>query len=61
MIITRKYARELARNGRAEEGGALKPDSRGRVYVVLTRFDLSRTDHYLATAADVMRLRPDNA
>lgn len=46
MIINRKTAEKLIKDGRAVVEGALKPDDKGRVYAILTRYDLQRTDHY---------------
>ena len=47
MIISKTHALRLIRAGKARPESALVPDSHGRVYVVLTRFDVQRTDHYL--------------
>ena len=47
MIITKEKAKKLIKEGKAEIEGKLKPDSCGRVYIILTRYDLQRTDHYL--------------
>lgn len=55
-IITNDYAKRLLAAGKAREEGLLKPDERGRQYVILTRLDCQRTDHYPATAADVTRI-----
>jgi hypothetical protein len=46
MIITRKHARQLIKQGKATHDGTLKPDQQGRVYAILTRHDQHRTDHY---------------
>jgi hypothetical protein len=48
MIVSASYAKRLIRQGRANNGGTLKPDERGRVYVILNRADIHRTDHYLS-------------
>ena len=45
MIITKKYAKQLIRQGNAREEGEMKENE--KEYVILTRFDLQRTDHYL--------------
>jgi len=49
MIISKKYALRLIREGKARKVGKLKPDpnDRYRVYVIVDRLDLQRTDHYL--------------
>lgn len=57
MTISRKYARELVMLGRAREDGILWEGEPGFPYVILTRFDLQRTDHYPATDADIARSR----
>ncbi len=54
MIISRKHARRILRAGRAAEIGLTTYE--GRKHVIVTRYDLQRTDHYLATDADEDRL-----
>lgn len=49
MIISKIHALRLIRAGKARAESALVHDAYGRVYVVLTRFDVQRTDHYLET------------
>lgn len=59
MIISRKYAKKLVREGKAEETGLTCEGHRwpeGDHLVVLNRFDLQRTDHYYAELADEERL-----
>jgi ASC-1-like (ASCH) protein len=46
MIISKKYAIQLVKQGKAKIEGKLKPDDRGTVYTIITRYDLQRTDHY---------------
>jgi hypothetical protein len=55
MIITRAYAQRLRRQGRARiegmtTGGDRWPDEPH--YVIVTRLDVQRVDHYLAETAD---------
>ena len=47
MIISKRHARKLVLEGKAKIEMTLKPDSQGRVYVAITRYDIQRTDHYL--------------
>ncbi len=47
MIITKQYAKKLIKEGRATKENELKADSTGKIYIVITRHDLARTDHYL--------------
>lgn len=47
MIITKKYALELIRKGKAVHSATLKPDEKGRVYVAVDRLDKHRVDHYV--------------
>ena len=47
MVITKKYAKSLIKKGKAVISTPLKPDSCGRVYVAIIRYDLQRTDHYI--------------
>jgi len=47
MIITKEYAKRLIKNNKAEITGKLNPDSKGNVYVIVTRFDQQRVDHYV--------------
>ncbi len=51
MIITRKYARRLARTGKATIEQYASTDDRGRRWAIVTRHDLQRVDHYLVRAA----------
>ena len=44
MIVSRKYALALIRQGKARVVGYV--DGETRRYVVLDRLDLRRTDHY---------------
>ena len=53
MIITKKYAQRLVREGKAIlEDGRTTDQSRwqdrymGKTYQIVTRYDLQRTDHY---------------
>ena len=46
MIISKKYARKLVKEGKAGFVVELKPDDQGRIYVAIDRYDLQRTDHY---------------
>lgn len=60
MILTRDYARKMVREGKAsEEGIARSAEDRslGRPgYVIVTRHDIQRTDHYPAEPHDADRL-----
>ena len=47
MIISKKYAQRLVRQGTARVFSRLLPDDRGNVYVAIARLDLQRVDHYL--------------
>ncbi len=47
MVITKKYAQELIKQGRATAETRLSPDACGAVYVAVTRHDIQRTDHYI--------------
>lgn len=44
MIITKKYARQLIRQGKATRSGVTIKDDRR--FAILTRHDLHRVDHY---------------
>jgi hypothetical protein len=46
MIVSKKYAKQLIKRGKAKIEGNLKPDGLGIVYVILTRYDLQRVDHF---------------
>jgi|LGOV01.1.fsa_nt_gb hypothetical protein len=46
MTITRDYALRLIRRGDADKAGSCC--DAGQRYIVLARYDLQRTDHYLA-------------
>jgi len=54
MVISEKYAKQLVRAGKARLDGhttdAVCWDFRaqGQTYMIVTRFDLQRVDHYLA-------------
>jgi len=54
MIITKKYAQRLVREGKATEEGRTTDQARwaerdmGKTYRIVTRHDLQRTDHYEA-------------
>ena len=56
-IISRQHARRLVRQGKATEAGILKPDGYGIRYACLTRHDIERVDHYIATAYDIDRMQ----
>ncbi len=47
MIITKKYAQKLIRQGKARIATTLKPDEHGVIYVAVDRLDIQRTDHYV--------------
>ena len=47
MKITKEYAKRLVRQGKAEITGKLKPCSCGKVFIIVTRSDKQRVDHYL--------------
>lgn len=59
-IISRKRAKFLISDRRAEEDCVLKPDAHGDQYIALTRYDIQRVDHYRATPADIARLDAKN-
>ncbi len=46
MIITKTYAKKLVKAGKARIEGYLT-ELDGEQYMIVTRFDLQRTDHYL--------------
>ena len=52
MIITKKYAQQLVRDGKAKIEGQTTDQARwqdrdmGKTYTIVTRYDLQRTDHY---------------
>jgi len=48
MIISRKYALLLARAGQATIEECSTTDDRGRRWVIVTRHDLQRVDHFRA-------------
>jgi len=56
MIITKKYARQLVKSGKARIEGRTTDQARwgeryqGKTYVIVTRLDLQRTDHYETAA-----------
>ena len=55
MIISKRYAQKLVREGKATiEGrtttGNYWGDSIGTIYTIVIRHDLQRTDHYKVTA-----------
>ncbi len=54
-IIARLHGLKLVRDGQAREDGLTKND-RDRDYVIVTRYDLQRVDHYPATDKDLDRL-----
>jgi len=57
MIQTRSLLQTLCARGDAREEGMTKPEDISRKqYVIVTRYDLQRVDHYVATAEDVERL-----
>jgi len=43
MIISKKYADKLIKNGKANIIG--KTYNNGKTYLILNRYDLQRTDH----------------
>ena len=45
MVITKRYAKRLIKMGKAKAEGIMKK-SNGEEFMILTRFDLQRTDHY---------------
>jgi len=51
MIITKKYAKKLVKAGKAKITGQTTDQPRwcdrfqGRTYLIITRYDLCRTDH----------------
>jgi len=53
MIITKRYAQRLVREGKARLGGQTVRNGTwrdrymGQVYRILDRLDLQRVDHYL--------------
>lgn len=59
MIIKRNTAKRLVRDGQASEVGICHHDE--REYIIVDRYDLQRTDHYLATSADCERIRSRDA
>lgn len=62
MRIPRNYGLSLVANGSArEEGVTADKDHDGCYYVILTRFDEQRTDHYPATDEDLTRLEAAEA
>ncbi len=51
MIITKKYAKRLIKQGKASEAGKVYPQGREnehycQIYMLIIRHDLSRSDHY---------------
>lgn len=59
MIIERENALVMVANGRATEEGLCATGDfypQGDIYVIVTRHDLMRTDHYLAEESDIERL-----
>ena len=53
MIITRKHALRLIRDGRAEVTGATYfPNTATRDFVIIIRYDKTAEDHYPYTEAD---------
>ena len=52
MIITKNYAKKLVRQGKAKIEGRTTDQARwqdrhqGTTYVIVTRYDKTRTDHY---------------
>ena len=55
MFISRLHGLKLVRDGQAQEDGLTQND-RDQYYVILTRYDLQRVDHYPATDEDLDRL-----
>jgi len=55
VVISRRYARELVREGRAREVGVTRGDQDWERYVIVERLDLQRVDHYRGTLADERR------
>jgi hypothetical protein len=60
MIITRKYALSLLRSGKARRIGLMTDQiswahrHNGRIYGVLNRHDIQRTDHYEPSRKEVL-------
>ena len=61
MILTRKHLRKIVRRGGGWESGICRAD--GCDWVIVNRADvvtpgqsIGRTDHYIATDADIQRL-----
>lgn len=50
MIITKKYAKKLIREGKAEEVCVVWHD--GERYMTVTRYDVQRDDHYKMEAGE---------
>lgn len=46
MTITKKYALQLIREGKATLGPVLTPDDHGHVYQAIDRHDVQRVDHF---------------
>jgi len=52
MIITRKYARKLIKEKKAEVIGTIE----GGKYVCINRYDIQRTDHYKPSSKDSLTI-----
>ena len=50
MMITRSHGERLIRKGLATPEGTCTHDE--KMYVILTRHDIQRTDHYLCTSRE---------
>ncbi len=55
MVIPRNEGLALVASGDAIEIGLTEP-TQGRQFVILTRYDKQRTDHYVAEDSDLDRL-----
>lgn len=65
MIISRKYAQKLIRDGKARVTGIVHDN--GKQYAILTRYDKQSTDHYQIDSGMrgarkcIRRVNPDTA
>lgn len=48
MIITKSYAKKLAKAGKATIEDCTVTDDRGHIWQIVTRHDVQRVDHYRA-------------
>ena len=57
MIITKQYAKRLIKLGKARaEGTCLHDNAR---YVIITRYDMQRVDHYFLTDIQAIKMTPE--